>query len=106
MDRKINVAIYTEGFYTGGTERQLIELIKRLDRECFSVHVLSSRPGGQMSEDLSQVGIKIKYFPLTSLHDFNALRQLLQLRRYLAVNKIDVLHTFSITGNTFGVMAG
>src|SRR5262249_22056606 len=55
---------------------------------------------------LVKAGIAIQYFPLNSLHDLNALHQLRRLRRYLVEREIDLLHTFSITGNTFGVLAG
>lgn len=106
MERKLRLAIYTEGFYAGGTERQLVELIKGIDRDRFSLSVLSSRPGGPMEQDLHNADIPITYFPLKSLKEFNALRQLWRLRSFLCRHEIDVLHTYSITGNTFAVLAG
>src|ERR1041385_3851684 len=106
MKPKLNLAIYSEGFFTGGTERQMIELIKGLDRDRYQVYPLSSRIGGLMAQDLINADIPINHFPLTSLRNVNALRQLFRLRRFLITKKIDILHTFSVLGNTFGVMAG
>jgi L-malate glycosyltransferase len=104
--RKIKVGIFTFGFYTGGTERQVIELIKGLDRDRFEVNVGAFRPGGQMEFHLTCENIQVNYFPIESMYSTNSLRQLGRLRRFLIRNRIDVMHTFSLMGNTFGTLGG
>jgi glycosyltransferase involved in cell wall biosynthesis len=106
MKNRLKIALYSEGFFTGGTERQLTELIKRLDRNRFEAYAISSRQGGQLESELMQAGIAIENFPLTCLRDFNAIKQLWRLKNFLLRKEIDLLHTFSLTGNTFGVLAG
>jgi L-malate glycosyltransferase len=104
--RKIKLGIFTFGFYTGGTERQVIELIKGIDRNRFDIFVGAFRPGGQMEDYLNKANIPINYFPIESMYSLNSIRQLWQLRKFLIDNRIDVLHTFSLIGNTFGVLGG
>lgn len=105
MNRKLKIAIVTFGFYTGGTERQIIELIKGIDLDRFVVLVAATRAGGSMEANLKQAGVTIEYFPVNSLCSIETIRQLQRLRRYLIENKIDIVHTFSLIGNTFGVLA-
>lgn len=106
MNHKLKVAIVTFGFYTGGTERQIIEIIKGIDRSRFVVLVAATRAGGTMEDKLKQAGITIDYFPINSFRDIGTIRQLQRLRHYLIDNKVDIVHTFSLIGNTFGVLAG
>lgn len=106
MKRKLNMAIFTYGFYMGGTERQIVELLKGLDQDLFNISVGAMRPGGELEHELTGVGIKVEYFPVNSLKNPGALLQLWQLRKFLIKNKIDLLHTYSIFGNTFGTIAG
>ncbi|MEW6730929.1 MAG: glycosyltransferase [Acidobacteriota bacterium] len=106
MNRRLKILIYTFGLCTGGTERQIIELCRGLSSNRFDLSIAVARPGGEWESLLAQAGIVIKYFPLNNLHNFNAIRQLQRLRTYLVENSIDLLHTFSLLGNTFGVLAG
>lgn len=106
MNRKLNIAIFNFGFLTGGTERQIIELLKGLDRDSFNVKVAAVRTGGELEPEMQDAGLKIDFFPLRSMKDKNAFYQLYRLRQYLISNKIDLLHTFSYFGNTFGAVAG
>lgn len=106
VNRKLKIAIVTFGFYTGGTERQIIELIKGIDPSRFDVLVAITRAGGKMEDNLKQAGINIDYFPINSLREIGTIHQLKRLCSYLIENKIDILHTFSLIGNTFGMLAG
>ncbi|MEW6734118.1 MAG: glycosyltransferase [Acidobacteriota bacterium] len=106
MDRKLKMVIFTLGFFTGGTERQIIELVKGIDRNRFDCSIAVARPGGELECELASYGLKIESFPITSLRDLNGVRQLLRLRKFLIEKKIELLHTFSLLGNTFGVLAG
>lgn len=106
MNHKLKIAICTFGFFTGGTERQLIELLKGIDRNRFTLYVVAVRAGGQMEANLKQAGIEIIFFPINSLHNIDTLRQLYRLSQFFIKEEIDILHTFSLIGNTFGVLAG
>lgn len=106
MGDRLRIAIFTFGLCPGGTERQIVELCKGLDRNRFELSVLVARPGGELEAELERAGITIDAIPINSLREFNALRQLLRLRRFIRERKIDLLHTFSLLGNTFGVLAG
>ena len=62
----------------GGTERQLTEIAKALDRSRFQAHVGCFRPGGMRGEELRGAGVPVVEFPLRS---YRTLRVVADVRR-------------------------
>ena len=89
----------------GGSERQLAEIAKALDRSRFAVHVGCFRPEGFRSAELSSQGIPIVHFPVHSLRSFPAVRGAWQLGRYIRRHGIRLVHTFDTPMNCFAVPA-
>jgi L-malate glycosyltransferase len=75
-----------------GTERQVIETAKRLNKSRFDVHVCCLEPSAQL-DSLSEY-CRTATFPATRFHSAQGIRQLTHLRRYLAENSIKVVHAF------------
>jgi len=86
----------------GGSERQLVEMAKSLDRTRFSPHVGCMREGFRCAE-LRAAGVPVTVFPVRSLYGPSALTGAWQLRRYLAQHDIQLLHTFDVPMNLFAV---
>lgn len=86
----------------GGTERQLTEIARALDRSLFEVHVACFREGIR-SEELRRAGIRVLRLPVTSFMRPNALRGAWQLGSYLRAHRIEIVHTFDYPLNCFGV---
>lgn len=86
----------------GGTERQLTELARSLDRSRFEVHVGCFREGIR-AEELRLNGVPIVRLPVTSFMKPSALSGAWQLRSYIRQHKIRLVHTFDYPLNCFGV---
>jgi L-malate glycosyltransferase len=86
----------------GGTERQLTEMARGLDRERFRVHVGCFHVGIR-ADDLRAAGLPILRLPVTSFRKPNAVAGAWQLGNYLRRNRIQVLHTFDYPLNCFGI---
>ena len=87
----------------GGAERQLVELIKGLDRTKFEIYLccLVNDPGGYTNE-LHKLGIKIKYFSRAFMLD---IKPIIQISQYIKEMKIELVHSFNCLGALFGVIA-
>jgi glycosyltransferase involved in cell wall biosynthesis len=86
----------------GGTERQLTEVARSLDRSRFEVHVGCFREGIR-AEELRLDGVPILRLQITSFMKPGALSGAWQLRCYLRQHKIRLVHTFDCPLNCFGV---
>jgi L-malate glycosyltransferase len=89
----------------GGSERQLAEIAKALDRARFAVHVGCFHPQGFRSAELSREGIPIVHIPVHSLRSFSAVRGAWQLGRYIHRHGIRLVHAFDTPMNCFAVPA-
>ncbi len=87
----------------GGSERQLTEVAKALDRDCFAPHVGCFHPGGIRGEELRASGVPILHLPVTSFASPSALRGGLSLVRYIREHNIRLVHSFDVPLNIFGV---
>lgn len=92
-------------FEAGGTERQFVELLKRLDRQRYDVRLAALRNEGALYEELAASFPEVPEFRLTSFYDRNALRQLRKLQALLRRERIDILHTHGFYDSLFGAMA-
>jgi L-malate glycosyltransferase len=86
----------------GGSERQLVEMAKALDRTRFIPHVGCMREGFRCAE-LRAAGVPVTVFPVRSLYGPSALAGAWQLRRYLMRHNIQLLHTFDVPMNLFAI---
>jgi L-malate glycosyltransferase len=93
-------------FEAGGTERQFVELLKRLNPERFDVRLAALRIEGPFYEEIASRFPDIPEFRLTSFYNRNALKQLTRLRALLKRERIDIIHTHGFYDSLFGAMAG
>jgi len=89
----------------GGSERQLTEIAKALDRSRFAVHVGCFHPEGFRSAELSSEGISIVHLRVHSFRSFSAVRGAWQLGKYIRRHRIRLVHTFDTPMNCFAVPA-
>jgi glycosyltransferase involved in cell wall biosynthesis len=93
-------------FEAGGTERQFVELLKRLDRKRYDVRLAALRVEGPFYEEIAADFPAIPEFRLTSFYNRNALRQLNRLQSLLKRERIHILHTHGFYDSLFGSVAG
>jgi L-malate glycosyltransferase len=86
----------------GGSERQLTEIAKGLDKDHFEVHVGYFREGMRCAE-LTHAGIRTLKIGVTSFRRPEALSQARRLGNYLRAHRIAIVHTFDYPLTCFGV---
>lgn len=86
-----------------GTEKQVFDLIPRLDRNRFDVHLCCLEPSAQFDSLASCCHTRL--FPVRRVYSLNGFRQICALRDYIRGNRIDLVHTFLLKANIFAVPA-
>ena len=99
------IAVMMTSFEPGGTERQMIELIRRLDPTRWSVHLACARARGSWFERAAEAAASVTEFPLTSFHRPAALRHAAAFALWCRKRRIVVVHTAELYSNIFGLPA-
>ena len=93
----------------GGTERQVLELCKNIDRRGFEVVVACLSKGDRFLEQLENYGIKTIGLKVDRIYSLEGLSRGLWFRDFLKEEEVDVLMTHhfgsDIWGTIFGRMA-
>jgi len=98
------IAIVMPSFEPGGTERQMIELIRRLDRSRWQVHVACFRRTGAWLARVADAATIVE-FPIRSFRRPDTLAQMMALARWCRDRRIVVVHTSDLPSNIFGLPA-
>jgi len=101
MPAPIPVLLMARELNLGGTERQLTEMAKALDRSRFEPHVGSFHSAGLRANDLTAAGVPIAEFPIRSFASLSAFTAARALGRYLNRHHIQLVHTFDVPMNLF-----
>ena len=99
----IPVALIVDRFIPGGTQRQLIEVLRRIDRRRFSVHPVCFHDDGPWTSRVSELGDPIARFPIYGFGRPDTARQLLRFARWCRQNDIAVVHAWEIYSNVFAL---
>jgi glycosyltransferase involved in cell wall biosynthesis len=89
----------------GGTERQVAELARSLDRNLFTPHVACFDLGGFREDEMRKSGVPIFQTDMRSFFSRDSIRALWRLRSYVQAHGILLAHTFDHPMNVFGVPA-
>ena len=85
-----------------GTERQVVETAKRLDKGRFDVHVICLEDSPQLR---SLEGVcNIAVFPTTSVNSWSGLTQMRRFRHYLCEHRIQISHAYMNKTGLFAVL--
>lgn len=87
----------------GGSERQMTEIAKTLDRSRFSPHVGCFRPHGMRAAELAAAGVPIAHFPVYSFASPRVLAEARSLAAYIRRHGIRLVHTFDYPLTLFAV---
>src|SRR5215475_10263609 len=99
---KIRLLKFLNIFAIGGTERQFVNLVKRLDPERFDLHIGCFQKTGAFLPEIEACGRPLADYRITSMHNCRTLRMQLQFARYLRRQRIQVLHTYGWWAHLFG----
>lgn len=102
---RIPIAIVLSSFEPGGTERQMSELIRRLDRRRFQVHAVCFRRTGAWLRRVEAAAYEVADFPLRSFKSPASLLTMLRFGRWLRSRRIAVVHACDLYANIFALPA-
>jgi glycosyltransferase involved in cell wall biosynthesis len=103
MSTRIPVAIFVDRYTAGGTQRQMIELLERLDRRRFRVHPVCFHTGGVWFDRVSRLDEPVALFPIHGFRRAATAQQLVAFARWCRAREIAVLHTCELYSNIFGL---
>jgi glycosyltransferase involved in cell wall biosynthesis len=101
---QIPVAVFLTGFHPGGTERQMIELIQRIDRSRFDVHVACFGRQGAWLPGVEGCA-PVTAFPIHGFARPATLARAAAFARWCRAKRIAVLQTCDLYANTFALPA-
>jgi len=93
-DGKARILVVVPKLTVGGTERQLLAVLPRLDRTAFVVSVLATRGPGSLDAEMRAAGIPVFAGPRLLPGRANAALGFLRLLWHLATRRVDVVHCF------------
>ena len=103
LSPQIPVAVFMTRFEPGGTERQMIELIRRLDRRRFTVHVACFHREGAWLPRVIECAASVVEFPIAGFARPSTLLQMMRFARWCRRERIAVVQTCDLYANTFGL---
>lgn len=102
MKRRITVLFTITDLARDGAQRQLLELVKGLDKNRFRPIVLTLRPGGPMDEEFRAVpGLQVISLERKGKYDFLCL---LEICRILRGMEVEVVQPFLTPATFFGLL--
>jgi len=104
-NKSIRLVQFTRSFYYGGTEVQLVELLRGMD-EGFDVRVATLEAGGPLMEAVAELGHLPEEFPLkgSAVHP-NTAWQIARLAAWLKRHRAQVLHVHDFYATLLAVPA-
>jgi glycosyltransferase involved in cell wall biosynthesis len=103
LSPQIPVAVFLTRFEPGGTERQMTELIRRLDRSRFEVHVACFHREGAWLPRVAERAASISEFPIHGFAKPATVQQMLAFARWCRRTRIAVVQTCDLYANIFGL---
>jgi L-malate glycosyltransferase len=101
----VNIAFVMTSCEAGGTERQMIELQRRLNPARWQVHVACLHARGAWFGRMSESAVTVAEFPLKSLKHPDAMRQAFAFMRWCREHGITIVHTADLYSNIFALPA-
>jgi glycosyltransferase involved in cell wall biosynthesis len=92
-------------FGIGGTERQVVNLIRMLDRTRFTPAFGCLKRWGHFLGDIEQQQIPVAEYPISKLYMPSTFRQQLRLARDMRRDGIQIFHSYNFYANVFAVPA-
>ena len=106
MGEPIGVLHVVDCLNVGGTERQMFELINRVDRARYRPMLACFKGGGELLPSLRAIGIEPEVFPLRgSLMQPNTAFQVARMAMLIRENNVRVVHAHDFYSNVIGVAA-
>jgi L-malate glycosyltransferase len=100
---RVPIAVVLTSFEPGGTEHQMIELVRRLDPARWCVHLACFHARGSWFHRITGAVDSVAEFQVTSFRRPDALAHLWAFSRWCQERRIAIVHTMELYSNVFGL---
>src|SRR5215471_11761760 len=97
------IAVVMTNFEPGGTERQMIELIRRLDPSRWTVHLACFEGEGTWFQRAAELAASVAEFPVKSFKHPSTVRHLFAFAQWCHARRIAVVHATELYSNIFAL---
>ena len=105
--RRIRLLFVAGNFVTGGAERHLLEMWRRLDRTRFDVRIAVLKREGAFMPQVEALGLSVHDLGVgRRLYDFSGMAGLFRLVALVRAFRPDVIHGYLFGPNLFAAIAG
>jgi|KBSSwiStaDraftv2_1062776.scaffolds.fasta_scaffold176750_2 glycosyltransferase involved in cell wall biosynthesis len=101
LARPLPIAIAIHNFQPGGTERQMTELVRRLDPRRWQVHLACLRCDGAWFARAAEFAASVAEFPVTSFGHAGTFTQMREFARWCRDQRIALVHSSELYSNIF-----
>jgi glycosyltransferase involved in cell wall biosynthesis len=103
FDTPVPVALVMTSFEPGGTERQMIELVRRIDTSRWQMHVVCFHARGAWLARARASAASVTEFPITSFRHASTVRHARSFGRWCRDAGIRIVHTADLYANVFAL---
>ena len=100
--RPYPIVVMLNSFHIGGTERQTVELVRRLDPDRFRVHLACILHHGALLADVP-TSVPVEPFPVTGFRSPSGVKQLVRFAAWCRRIGATLVHTCDLYANTLGL---
>jgi glycosyltransferase involved in cell wall biosynthesis len=87
----------------GGAERQLLELLKGIDRDKYTPHLVCIEVGGLVAERAREIGVPVHHVTRSWRWDMGVVTR---LRRFIKDKQVSIVHAYLGLPGFYGALAG
>ena len=102
----IKILYLIDKLVPAGTQINLLEIVKHLDRNRFEPHVIALTEGGELEEEFEAIGIEPIVLNMKKLYGLSGFKAFSFLVRYLKKEQIDLIQTYFLQADILGSLAG
>lgn len=92
-------------YFQGGTEGQVLNLVRHLDRQAFDLQFACLRKGGDMLHEFEKLDIPISEFRIRNLYAPRTFLQQWRFAAHLRARNIQIVHSYNFYANMFAIPA-
>ncbi len=101
----INILYIIDKLVPAGTQTNLLQIVKRLDRNKFNPHVIALMEGGDLLEEFCAAGVNPVVLKVRKVYGFSGFKAFSFLRKYMKKEKIDIVQTHFLHADILGTFA-
>lgn len=106
MSSKTRILFLIDKLVPAGTQTNLLQIVKGLDRERFQPYVISLLGGGELAQEFRLAGVDPVILNTGKIYGVSGFKTFRFLLAWLRENKVDLIQTHFLHADILGVIAG